>query len=58
MWLALEIIVPALIGVATFYLLTRARMTPSEAQRATLRFASVWVPAAVAIIVVAAWLYN
>jgi hypothetical protein len=53
-WLALEIVVPVLIGVGAFYAFMRARRTPDEARRATARFAAIWVPAAVVIVVAAA----
>jgi hypothetical protein len=53
-WLALEVAVPVVIGVGAFYGLMRARRTPDEARRATARFAAIWVPAAVVIVVVAA----
>ena len=53
-WLALEIVVPAAIGVGTFYGLMRARRTPDVARGATARFAAIWVPAAVVIVVAAA----
>ncbi len=54
MWLALEIVVPVVIGVAAFYGSMRARRTPGEARRATARFAVMWVPAAVVIVLAAA----
>jgi hypothetical protein len=55
-WLALEIVVPAAIGVGLFYVLMRGRRTPDEARRATARFAALWVPAAVVIVVAASLL--
>jgi hypothetical protein len=53
-WLALEIVVPVVIGVGAFYGLMRARRTPDEARHVTARFAAIWVPAAVVIFVAAA----
>jgi putative effector of murein hydrolase LrgA (UPF0299 family) len=52
-WLALEIVVPIVVGVVAYYGLMRRRLPSADARRATVRFALLWVPAAIAIIVVA-----
>jgi hypothetical protein len=57
-WLALEIVVPVLIGVGGFHALMRLRLPRDEARRATMRFAALWVPAAVVIVIAATVVYG
>jgi hypothetical protein len=57
-WLALELIVPIAVGLATFYGLLRIRKPPAEARAEWRRFAMRWTPTAITIIVAAQLIWH